>query len=155
LAFAFFVASTLADPKLKDRIVVIDDPMCSLDLNRKQHTRTVLKQIHAEASQTVVLAHDLYFIRDIRDALIAQDSTAQIAIFQLHHSPNGYTDFGKIDVDRDCESPYYRHHRLLSDFVSNGFGDHAHIAKAIRPLLEGYLHRRFPNLIPRDIMFLN
>ncbi|MGN6553663.1 MAG: AAA family ATPase [Verrucomicrobiota bacterium] len=153
LAFTFFVASTLADPQLANRVVVIDDPMCSLDLNRKQHTRTVLKQIYAGAEQLVVLAHDPYFIRDLRDALTAKDSTAAVSIFQLHHALAGYTDFAKCDVDQECESPYYRHNRLLVDFMTNGSGDHTHIAKAIRPMLEGYLHRRFPGLIPRDLMF--
>ncbi len=155
LAFAFFVASTLADPQLANRVVVIDDPMCSLDLNRKQQTRTVLKQIYAGAEQLVVLAHDPYFIRDLRDALTAKDSTAPVSIFQLQHAPAGYTDFAKFDADQECESPYYRHNRLLFDFVTNGNGDHTHVAKAIRPMLEGYLHRRFPGQIPRDLMFGN
>ena len=153
LAFAFFVASTLADTNLASRVVVIDDPMCSLDVNRKQHTRTVLKQIYAGAEQLVVLAHDPYFIRDLRDALIPKLGTAPVCIFQLQHAPAGYTDFAKFDVDKECESPYYRHHRLLVEFVSNGIGDPAHVAKAIRPILEGYLHRRFPGLIPRDLLF--
>jgi hypothetical protein len=39
------------------------------------------------------------------------------------------------------------------DFVSNGNGDPRQVAKAIRPLLEGYLHRRFPGLIPSGKMF--
>jgi len=153
LAFAFFVASTMADPNLKHRVVVIDDPMCSLDLNRKQHTRTVLKQIFEEAEQLVVMAHDPYFIRDLWVALTPRDGSSPVSIFQLQHAPAGYTDFAKIDVDRECESPYYRHHRLLLDFVANGSGDHTHVAKAIRPLLEGYLHRRFPGLIPHDLIF--
>lgn len=35
LAFAFFIASAESDPDLANKVVVIDDPMCSLDLNRK------------------------------------------------------------------------------------------------------------------------
>ncbi len=31
--------------------------------------------------------------------------------------------------------------------------DQRHIAKAIRPLLEGYLHRRFPGLVSDNLMF--
>jgi wobble nucleotide-excising tRNase len=153
LAFAFFVASTLADPNLNNRVVVIDDPMCSLDLNRKQHTRNVLRQIFAGAEQLIVLAHDPHFIRDLRDALSPKGGSHPVNIFQLHHAPAGYTDFADIDVDRECESHYYRHHRLLVEFVDNGNGDHNHVAKAIRPFLEGYLHRRFPGLVPRDLMF--
>jgi len=153
LAFAFFVASTLADPKLAQRVVVIDDPMCSLDRNRKQHTKSVLRQICSGAKQLIVLAHDLYFIRNLRNVLEAKDNQSQVAVFQLQHTENGYSDFAKIDVDRECESAYYRHHRLLMDFVCGQGSDHAHVAKAIRPLLEGYLHRRFPGLVPADLMF--
>ena len=153
LAFAFFVASTVADPEISRRVVIIDDPMCSFDLNRKQHTRTALKQIFEKAEQVVVLSHDLFFIRDLREALIAKDNSTSINVFQLRHAVGDYTDFAHIDVDKECESPYYRHHRLLSEFTDSGSGDHAHVAKAIRPLLEGYLHRRFPGHIPRDVFF--
>jgi wobble nucleotide-excising tRNase len=93
LAFAFFVASTLDDPKLAQRIVVIDDPMCSLDMTRRQHTRTVLKQIRAKAEQVVILAHDAYFIRDLRDAFLKEDKTSPISMFQMVSASNGYTDF--------------------------------------------------------------
>lgn len=148
LAFAFFVASTLSDPKLNTRIVVVDDPMCSLDLNRKQHTRTVLKEICAKAEQLVVLAHDIYFVRDLRDELTPKDGSYQVAVFRLKYAANGYSNFDKLDVDKECQSPYFHHHGLLVDFVNNGNGDTRQVAKAIRPLLEGYLHRRFPGLIP-------
>jgi wobble nucleotide-excising tRNase len=153
LAFAFFVASALSDPNLKDRVVVIDDPMCSLDLNRKRQTRTVLKQLFAGAEQLVVLAHDPYFIRDLRDALTPKDGSSPVSIFQLQHAPAGFTDFAEFDVDKECESPYYHYHHLLVDFLANGSGDPPHVALAIRLLLEGYLHRRFPGLIPHNLLF--
>lgn len=153
LAFAFFVASTLADPKLASRVIVIDDPMCSLDLNRRHHTRTVLGKIHAKAEQLIVLAHDPYFLRDLRDALNKDDSSTPIAMFQLTAAPHNYTDFSSLDIDRECESDYARHHRLLTTFSNGNGGDTATVAKAVRPMLEGYLHRRFPGLVPKGLMF--
>jgi len=153
LAFAFFVASTLDDPKLAQRVIVIDDPMCSLDMTRRQHTRTVLKQIHTKAEQVIILAHDVHFLRDFRDALIKEDKTTQIAMFQMVAAPQGYTDFAALDIDKECESVYASHHRMLYQYSSGIGSDHASIAKAIRPMLEGYLHRRFPGLLPKDILF--
>ena len=153
LAFAFFVASTLADSKLSTRIVVIDDPMCSLDINRKQHTKAVLKNLLAGAAQLVVLAHDPYFLRDLRDAFLKADSTTPISLFQLCLAANDYTSFSSLDIDKECESPYFQHHRLLNDFCNGVPGDHRAIAKAVRPMLEGYLHRRFPGLIPKSHLF--
>jgi len=153
LAFALFVASTLDDPKLAQRIVVIDDPMCSLDMTRRQHTRTVLKQIRAKAEQVVILAHDVYFIRDLRDIFLKEDKTSPISMFQMVGTSNGYTDFAMIDIDKECESVYAQHHRLLNQYSNGVGGDHKSVAKAIRPMLEGYLHRRFPGLLPKDLLF--
>lgn len=153
LAFAFFVASTLEDPKLATRTVVIDDPMCSLDLNRKHHTRAVLKKIQSKATQLIVLAHDPYFLRDLRDALRKEDKAAPISLFQLADASKNYTDFASLDIDKECESPYSKHHRLLNDFGAGKGGDTTSVAEAIRPMLEGYLHRRFPGLLPKDLMF--
>jgi wobble nucleotide-excising tRNase len=153
LAFAFFIASTLEDHKLASRTVVIDDPMSSLDLNRRHHTRAVLKKIHSKAAQIIVLAHDPYFLRDLRDILRKEDKAALITIFQLVAAPNSYTDFSSIEIDKECESVYSQHHRLLNDFGAGQGGDPKSVAKAIRPMLEGYLHRRFPGLLPKDLMF--
>lgn len=153
LAFAFFIASTLTDAKLATRTVVIDDPMCSLDMNRKHHTRTVLRKIHSKAEQLIVLAHDVHFIRDLRDALRKEDKAAQIAMFQLILAADDYTGFAPLDVDKECESAYFQHHRLLNEFAAGKGSDIRSVAKAIRPMLEGYLHRRFPGLVPKELLF--
>ncbi len=153
LAFAFFIASTLEDSKLANRTVVIDDPMCSLDVNRRHHTRAVLKKIHSKTSQLIVLAHDLHFLRDLRDVLLKEDKTAPVMVFQLAAAAQNYTDFASLDLDKECESPYFQHHRLLNEFIGVKGGDPKSVAKAIRPMLEGYLHRRFPGLLSKDSMF--
>lgn len=153
LAFAFFVASALSDPKIAERLVVIDDPMCSLDKNRRQYTKTILKQISEKAEQIIVLAHDIYFIRDLRDDLTPGDGQVSVSLLQLKLSTGNYSDFHDLDIDKECESPYHQHHRMLVEFTKNGNGDHASVAKAIRPMLEGYLHRRFPILLPNHLMF--
>ena len=153
LAFAFFIASTLEDPKLATRTVVIDDPMCSLDVNRRHHTRTVLKKLHSKAAQLIVLAHDAYFLRDLRDTLRKENKAAPIAIFQLAAAPNNYTNFASLDIDKECESAYFQHHRLLNDYAAGNGGDLKAVAKAIRPMLEGYFLRRFPGLVPKGLLF--
>ena len=153
LAFAFFIASTLEDPKLATRTVVIDDPMCSLDVNRRHHTRAVLRKLHSKAAQLIVLAHDAYFLRDLRDALQKENKAAAIASFQRAAAPNNYTNFAPLDIDKECESAYFQHHRLLNDYAAGNGGDLKAVAKAIRPMLEGYFLRRFPGLVPKGLLF--
>ena len=153
LAFAFFIAFTLDISDLNSRVVVIDDPMCSLDVNRKQSTKTYLREIHQKSQQLIILAHDPYFLRDLRDALLKRDKTAAISSFKLKAVQNEYTSFDDFDLDIECESSYAKHHRLLCEFEAGNGGDPDEAAKAIRLLLEGYLHRRFPGLLPKKLLF--
>lgn len=153
LAFSFFIASSAADPELEKKIIVIDDPMCSLDAHRKQHTISVLKTLHSKADQIIVLAHDPFFIRDLRDAVTPKDGQNQVHSFQFAHAVNGYSEIQDFDIDLACESPYYRHHRTLKEFCEGGKFDSRDVAKSLRPFLEGYVHRRFPRIVPTDLTF--
>ena len=64
-----------------------------------------------------------------------------------------YTRFATLDIDKECESAYFQHHRLLNEFAAGTNADTKAASKAIRPMLEGYLHRRFPSLVPKSLMF--
>ena len=154
LAFAFFVASLFTDSDIESRIVVIDDPMCSLDRNRRQQTIYVLRKLRNSAQQLLVLAHDPYFLRDLRDDFVRNNDQQPVQIIKLGRVQGNYTDFSRFDLDQECETAYYYHHRILGDFVDGSYtGDSRAVAKAIRLMLEGYLHRRFPRRIKRGVVF--
>ena len=132
--------------------------MCSLDENRKEHTRFILEDIGKKCLQLIVLGHDLYFLRDLQDRLrkgYPRSISPDIKCFQLKRvGQDGYTDFANFNIDNACENEYYKHHRMLTEFVEgSSTTELLDIAKAIRPLLEGYLHRRFPNCIDRGLVF--
>lgn len=152
LAFAFYIATLTSDSDLAKKIVVIDDPMCSLDANRKSQTKEILRIISGRAEQLIIMAHDPFFVRDLKEALAVQGAPA-LEVFQLQHAADGYSQLAKFNVEQECESTFYRHHRLLMEFCSGTAHDSRVVAKAIRPFLEGYLHRRFPGLVPKDLMF--
>lgn len=153
LAFALFVASVESDPALNSRIVVIDDPMSSLDLNRKQQTRRVLKRIHDQCAQLIICAHDIHFTRSLRDVLIHSTQPNDVKCIRLKSVENRYSNFDDIDLDKECESAYFRCHRVLSDYLTGNTEHSLEVAKSIRPMLEGYLHRRFPGMIRRGLLF--
>ena len=155
LGFAFFIACALQDPKIGTRIVVIDDPMCSLDRGRKRQTRLAIERLYNASEQLILLAHDPFFIRDVRDSLPPKDTPFEsIGItLKLINAVHGYSDFALHDADEECESPYYRHHRLVKSYVAGEIHEHDRVANALRPLLEGYLHRRFPGCVPKGLTF--
>lgn len=153
LAFAFFIASVESNPDLANKIVVIDDPMCSLDLNRKQQTRLILKRVHDTCEQLIVLVHDIHFMRSLRDEILRSSAPQDIACVKLKTVANRYSDFDVIDVDRECESAYFKCHRVLGEYLNGTAQSSMDVARSIRPMLEGYLHRRFPGLINSGLLF--
>lgn len=153
LAFAFFIASTEADPNLANKIIVIDDPMCSFDLNRRQQTRIVLKRLHDNCDQLIVLVHDIHFMRSIRDEILRTAHPNDVKCIKLKSIRNRFTDFSSINVDQECESAYFKCHRILGEYMAGSATSSMDVARSIRPMLEGYLHRRFPGLIGSGILF--
>lgn len=153
LAFAFFIASAESDPDISNKIIVIDDPMCSLDLNRKQQTRTVLKRLHDSCEQIIVLAHDIHFLRNLRGDVLRTENPNNVKCLKLKAVANRYSDFDEINVDLECEGAYFRSHRVLDEYMAGIAQSSMEIARSIRPMLEGYLHRRFPGMINSGLLF--
>lgn len=153
LAFAFFIASAEADPDLANKIILIDDPMCSLDLNRKQQTRTVLKRLHDGCRQLIVLAHDVHFLRNLRDDILRTAQPNDVKCLKLKSVANRYSDFDDINIDQECETAYFKCHRMLDEYMAGNATNSMGIARSIRPMLEGYLHRRFPGLVNSGLLF--
>jgi wobble nucleotide-excising tRNase len=154
LAFAFFMARLETDAAIGEKVVVFDDPVCSLDRSRKYQTVSLLRRLAPQCCQLIVLSHDPYFLRELRDALAdLRPAPINPGAVMLQRVQNGYSAFVACDLDDVCCSPYYRHHRLVSEYVDGvSSADIREVAKAIRPLLEGYYHRRFPQVIPRRKM---
>ncbi|MEA5618394.1 AAA family ATPase [Cronbergia sp. UHCC 0137] len=154
LAFAFFMARLEDDPNLNKKIVVVDDPVCSLDLNRRNTTKTLLRNIGRKSAQLIVLGHDAYFLRDLRDDLKDRNVNISAQLLKINRVQNNYSNFSEFDIDGECASDYYKNYKSLDNFINNGQSvDVRTVARAIRPLLEGYLHRRFPGYVERRKLF--
>ena len=70
LALAFFFATLQRDPARAQKLVVIDDPMTSLDEHRTQHTLEEIDRLSREVASIVVLSHDKSFLASVwRDAV--------------------------------------------------------------------------------------
>jgi wobble nucleotide-excising tRNase len=128
--------------------------MSSMDLNRRYQTIRRVASLAIKCKQLIVLSHDAYFVRQLRDSLRDQRPPITPRILEITRVENGYSAFRDCNLDEICESDYYRHHRLVAEYAGGSSSANIRdVAKAIRPLLEGYLHRRFPEHIPRNLMF--
>lgn len=152
LAFAFFIARVLNDAGLQNRIVVIDDPMCSLDRTRKATTLRTLKRLAGMCRQLIVLAHDIWFLRDLDDGLEKLPTAVRPAraYAKISRAANDLSSFSDLDIGLECQSDYQRNLSDVGGYARGVAGlDKQLVAKSLRPLVEGYMKRRFPLDIPR------
>lgn len=153
LALAFFSATVLNDPELSTMIVVVDDPMSSLDRNRREHTAHILCQLSANARQLIVTGHDPSFLRQVQKRVIRNEPAANIAEIQLERSTGGYSRWAEASLEELCEAEWLTKYREIHDFIEGGSGiEPRTVAEHIRPVLEGQLHRRFPRHIPEGLL---
>jgi wobble nucleotide-excising tRNase len=154
LALAFFFASLDQDPNLRERLVIMDDPITSLDEHRQLNTVQEVRRIAGRAKQVVVLSHDKAFAcgvwegakRDARGALeVVRSGDASII--------QGW------DVTRELTTVHDRRHELFSKFLeAAGSVDGRDVAIALRPHLEAFLRVAYPAQFPPGTLlgpFLN
>jgi len=145
LALAFFLSRLDADPDLADKIVVLDDPFCSLDWHRRAHTEHVITDLLNNASQVIVLCHEKHFLRHLWDGTSKQ----QVATLMITRGPNGSV-IQPWDIEYDTETPYYRNFLPLFAYLKGESSEHLEaVAGRIRPLLEDNLRFRFPEAFSR------
>lgn len=160
LAFAFFCATVLTEQDLREQVIVVDDPVTSLDKHRRTHTTNTLNDFSMRGAQVIILAHDATYLREVREKFGRKKvddygDPRPSTELEFYRNKTGDTSLRKHDLDRECESKYFRNHRLIRAFAGNeavegALVSHAAAGEAIRPLVESYLHRRFPGLIPRE-----
>jgi wobble nucleotide-excising tRNase len=140
LALSFFIAQLERDPKLKDRILVFDDPFTSQDRSRRSATLSLINDLAKKAAQTIVLSHDPYFLRACWDG---HKGGGTLSCFQFFRMGDG-TTVGEWDVERETLPEYSKKHKILWDYAYGGKGSALEIAQTIRPVLEEYLRLKLP-----------
>jgi wobble nucleotide-excising tRNase len=139
LALAFFFASLDQDPALANKIVVIDDPISSLDDHRSLTTVQEIRRLAERAGQVIVLSHNKPFLCRIWEG---SDPTIRVAL-QVARDPAGST-IRSWNVDQDCVTEHDRRHAMLREYLASGTPNNREVAKAIRPFLEGFLRAACP-----------
>lgn len=153
LALAFFFASLDRNPNRANAVVVIDDPVSSLDDHRTLTTVQHLRRLAAEVAQLIVLSHNKPFLCRIwKEANAAQRCALQVA-----RSPTGST-LVVWDANQDSITEHDRRHGRLRAFSAGQVQASRELAQAIRPTLEAFLRVAFPEFFPPCTMlghFLN
>lgn len=143
LALAFFFASLDQDPDMANKVVVIDDPVSSLDEHRSLTTVQELRRLAQRASQVIVLSHGKAFLCRIWEGADPVNRAA------LHVTRDGTgSTILSWNVDEDSITEHDRRHSLLRAYLANAAPNNREVARAIRPLLESFLRVACPEYFP-------
>lgn len=137
LAFAFFISKLEKSPTIANTIVVIDDPISSLDIFRMNMTAGVLHDLFVKVEQIFVLTHDLIFAKKYFDRTHHGNNLLMLEIYKKQ--------FRSFNIDKVHLSEYTRNYYILDDYVNNNSEESSlSVARAIRPLIEGHLRMHYP-----------
>ena len=144
LALAFFFASLEQDPDLAAKIVVIDDPMTSLDEHRTLRTREEVLALSRRVQQIIVLSHSKPFLCRLWEQAPRNDLTA----LRINRAAVG-SELAVWDVRDDSISEHDKRHELVRRYLQAA--DHnreREVASALRPILEAFVRVAYPEHFP-------
>lgn len=148
LALAFFFASLDQDTTLAAKIVVIDDPMTSLDEHRSLTTVQEVRGLSQRTQQVIVLSHSKPFLCGIWQNANRQICTTLAVV----EAPPGST-ISAWTVGDDCVTEYDRQHARLREYQPGNAARSKLVAQDLRHVLEGFLRRCCPaQFLPGDVL---
>ena len=139
LALAFFFSSLDQNSKLSETVVVIDDPISSLDEHRARTTVQEVRKLVNRSKQLIVLSHNKRFLCNIWEKVRSQDCVPLEIIRDGDHSK-----LQEWDVTQDAWTEHDYRHELLKQCAASTSSSSREAAQAIRMHLEGYLRVACP-----------
>ncbi|WP_372425516.1 AAA family ATPase [Salinarimonas chemoclinalis] len=144
LALAFFFASLEQDPNRANMVVVIDDPMTSLDDHRTLRTREEIISLAARVRQVIVLSHSKSFLCHLWEQA---DKNTAIAL-RINRAAAG-SEITIWNVRNDSISEHDKRHELVRSYLQVANPEREReVAEALRPILEAFMRVAYPEHFP-------
>ena len=123
MALAFFFASLDQEAGLANNVIVIDDPISSLDEHRAFTTVQEIRRLAERAGQVIVLSHNKPFLCRLWEGA---DPTTRAALEVVREGVG--STLCVWDVAQDSITEHDRRHARLRDFLARGRGDRKEVA---------------------------
>lgn len=144
LALAFFFASLYQDPDLANKIVIIDDPMTSLDEHRTHRTQHEMLELASKVKQVIVLSHSKPFLCEL---WMSADKANRSAVHIIRSGQSSVIE--PWNVHQDCINNNDKNHGLIEEYISKGGPMNARpAAAALRNVLEAYIRVAYSSHFP-------
>lgn len=140
LALAFFFASLEHDGGLASRIVVIDDPMTSLDEHRNRNTLAEMRRLLDRVDQMIVLSHSKPFLCPLwQDTAPTRRQALRIDRVRDGQNQDAST-ITAWNVHSDCIQEHDRRYEQVQTYIrSPDPAMERTVAMALRPMLEAFI----------------
>ena len=157
LAFSVFIAKLFLDDKLNERLIIIDDPVSSLDEFRIVRTVDYIIRVAHKAKQVVILTHNSVFAKELlyrikkeqlnanfyhidrfryRDRSLVNEMNLSTAEYFIEQKLNHY--YVKFINIKDVVDKWNRSKEVSADEIDKAFDDG-------REVFEHYIRIKFPN----------
>jgi wobble nucleotide-excising tRNase len=108
LAFCFFLTQFDAEGRnKKDLVVVIDDPISSLDTAAKTHAFSLMRKMTKKCAQTIILTHNMSFMNMVKREFRNENSDKKSGLLQIKCQGNS---------DKSRQSSLCEMNKLLADY---------------------------------------
>ena len=146
LAFAFFIASMEKMPDLDKQIMILDDPLSSLDQTRREATARVLLDLSPKLNQLCVFTHKKDFLRMLFDKIPSN------TVLQVRSDKKNGSSLEAFDVEEDRKGEYVHMVEDLERYVDEDFGPTpATMQGNIRKVFEIVLKTKYYRALAEDI----
>jgi len=146
LAFAFFIASLEKISDLNKQVVVLDDPLSSLDETRREATARVFLELSPKINQLCVFTHKKDFLWMVFDKIPDNH------VLQVRSDKTKGSWIQPLDVDEDRKSEYAKNIEEMQRYVIEDFGPTPDMMQGnIRKAFEVVLKTKFYRTLAADI----
>lgn len=149
LALAFFFASLDQDPQLANLIVVIDDPMTSLDEHRSLVTVQEICQLAGRVSQVIVLSHFKPLLMKVWQDAPRNHARASMRITRAGNA----SEMVAWDVTADSVTEHDRRYARVFAYVQAANpATERQVAADLRHMLEAFMRVSYPAEFPPETL---
>lgn len=146
LAFAFFIASLETMPDLSNQVVILDDPLSSLDETRREATARVLLGLSPLLNQLCVFTHKKDFLGMVYDKIPDNN------VLQVRFDKKNGSRLEPLDVNEDRKSPHAKIIDEMQRYIGEDFGPTPDAMQGnIRKVFEVVLKTKYYRALAADI----
>lgn len=141
IAFSFFISKLEIDPKLNEKILVFDDPLSSLDRNRRETTAQLITDLSKNITQTIVLSHNEHFLWELYENY---DKSLRKVLRINQDFLNSTSFIEPFDIEILVENKYFLHIREMEEWIKKpDIKIKDRVLGSIRNVLESHLRFKF------------